>query len=165
MSLGLILVDMDDTTADFGGSPVFDEILDDTKMYEPGFFRDLKPIDGALVAVRKLIKLGFEVQICTKPLAQSAHSYSEKVQWIGMWLPELIYKINMTQDKSLVRGDYLIDDNAKEWKNRFEKNGGKFIHFPYVRGSSGHRAAWEKIVEYFEAVAEERNEIRKPKGN
>lgn len=156
MSLGLIQVDMDDTTADFGGSDVFGEILDDTKMYEPGFFRDLKPVDGALVAVRKLIKLGFEVQICTKPLAQSAHCYSEKVQWIGMWLPELVYKINMTQDKGLIKGDYLIDDNLKEWKVKFEKTGGKFIHFPYQRNGKGHKAAWESIVKYFEQVAAEK---------
>lgn len=153
MSLGLILVDMDDTTFDFGGSPVFGEVIDDTKMYEPGFFRDLKPIDGALVAIRKLIKMGFEVQMCTQPVAQSAHSYSEKVQCIGMWLPELVPGINMVQNKGLMVADYLIDDNAKKWKAKFEKNGGKFIHFPYVRHSNTHKAAWEQIVRYFEAVA------------
>lgn len=153
MSLGLILIDMDDTLADFGGSPVFGASIDDTKMYEPGFFRDLKPIDGALVAVRKLIKLGYEVQILTQPVAQSPHSYSEKVQWIGMWLPELIPGINMVQDKGLVKGDYLIDDNVKKWKSKFEKNGGTFIHFPYVRNSNIHKTAWENVVRYFEVEA------------
>lgn len=157
MSLGLILIDMDDTTFDFGGSEVFGEHVDDSKMYEPGFFRDLKPIPGALVAVRKLIKLGFEVQILTQPVAQSPHSYSEKVQCIGMWLPELLNGINMVQDKGLVKGDFLIDDNAKKWKAKFEKNGGKFITFPYVRNSNGHRAAWEQIVKYFEGVAADKS--------
>lgn len=157
MSLGIIQVDMDDTTADFGGDKVFGEVIDDSKMYEPGFFRDLKPIDGALVAIRRLIKLGYDVQILTQPVANSPHSYSEKVQWIGMWLPELMNKINMTQDKGLVVGDYLIDDNLKKWKTKFEKNGGKFIHFPYKRNSSGHKAAWEAIVSEFEKIAESKN--------
>lgn len=162
MSLGItIQVDMDDTSADFGGDEVFGEIIDDSKMYEPGFFRDLKPIDGALVGIRRLIKLGYDVQICTQPVANSPHSYSEKVQWVGMWLPELINKINMTQDKGLVLGDYLIDDNLTKWKARFEKNGGKFVHFPYQRNSKNHKAAWEAIVADFEKLAVE---IQKAKG-
>lgn len=164
MSLGLILIDMDDTIADFGASPVFGEFIDDSKMYEPGFFRDLKPVDGALVAVRKLAKLGFEIQICTQPVAQSPHCYAEKTQWIGMYFPELIPGMNMVQDKGLMKADYLIDDNLKKWKSKFEKNGGKFIHFPYVRKSNNHKAAWEQIVKYFENVAEEKNELNsKPK--
>jgi 5'-nucleotidase len=153
MSLGRIYIDMDDTTADFGGAEVFGEIIDDTKMYQPGFFRDLKPIDGALVAVRKLIKLGFDVQILTQPVAQSPHSYSEKVQWIGMWLPELLDKINMVQDKGQVVGEFLIDDNLSKWKDKFETNGGRFIHFPYKRFSTSHKASWENIVRFFEEVA------------
>jgi len=162
MSLGIVIhVDMDDTCADFGGDKVFGETIDDTKMYEPGFFRDLKPIDGALVSVRKLIKLGYDVQILTQPVANSAHSYSEKVQWIGMHLPELLHKVNMVQDKGLVVGDYLIDDNLLKWKHRFEANGGKFIHFPYKRHGTDHKAAWETIAAQFEKLA---LEIKKAKG-
>lgn len=155
MSLGITIhIDMDDTSADFGGAEVFGEVIDDTKMYQPGFFRDLKPIDGALVGIRKLIKLGYDVQILTQPVANSPHSYSEKVQWIGMWLPELLHKVNMVQDKGMVVGDYLIDDNLNKWKHRFERNGGKFIHFPYERHSKNHKAAWEIIVKNFETLAE-----------
>lgn len=157
-----IQIDMDDTCADFGGADVFEAILDDTKMYQPGFFRDLKPIDGALVGIRKLIKLGYDVQILTQPVANSAHSYSEKVQWIGMWLPELLHKVNMVQDKGMVVGDFLIDDNLNKWKVRFERNGGKFIHFPYERYSKNHKAAWDIIVKDFEKLAVE---INKAKGD
>lgn len=162
-----VFIDMDDTIADFGNAKVFDNShIDDSKMYEPGFFRDLAPIDGALVAVRKLTKLGFEVHILTQPVAHSPHSYSEKVQWIGKWFSELLQTINMVQDKGLIVGDYLIDDNLKKWKAKFETNGGKFVHFPYVRGEAGrisNRENWEKIVKYFETVAA--NEPNKSKSN
>jgi 5'(3')-deoxyribonucleotidase len=129
MSKKTIYVDMDDTIADFVGSEVFKDGFDVAKMYEPGFFRNLKPIPGALVGVRQLIRMGFDVQILSQPVAESAHSYQEKVEWIGMYFPELINKINLTQDKGLFKGDFLIDDNATKWKDRFEANGGKFIHF------------------------------------
>ncbi len=113
----LIQIDMDDTSFDFGNSRVFHgKEIDDTRMYEPGFFLDLQPIPGALCAIRKLIKMGYDVQLLTQPVANSAHSYSEKVQCVGMWLPELVDKINMVQDKGLVRGDWLIDDNANNWE-------------------------------------------------
>lgn len=151
-----IMIDMDDTIADFGNAKVFgDKPVDDTLMYEPGFFRNLELIPGALVAVRALIKMGYNVQILTQPVAISAHSYSEKVEWLGMHFPELLQSVNMVQDKGVVVANYLIDDNATKWKDRFEKNGGKFIHFKYQRGANGHaqhRKNWEDIVDYFKTL-------------
>ncbi len=148
----LIFVDMDDCIADFGGFYGADPV-DDSKMFEPKFFRNLKPVSGALVGVRKLIRLGFEVQILTQPVAESPRCYAEKVQWIGMWFPELVNKINMMQDKGLARGDYLIDDSEKKWKARFESNnGGKFVHFKYQKNNDAwNKASWQAIVLYFEA--------------
>lgn len=148
----LIYIDMDDTIADFLGSGVFSSGFDVCKMYEPGFFLGLQPIDGALVAVRQLIRLGYDVQILSQPVAESAHSYSEKAQWIGLHFPELIGKINLTQEKGNFKGDFLIDDNAVKWKDKFEANGGKFIHFQYNKGdrtSLSNREVWERIVNFF----------------
>lgn len=151
MKQKVLFIDMDDTIADFGGHPIFQKrgSVEETYMYEPGFFRDLKPIEGALVAVRVLIKMGFDVQILTQPVATSPHCYSEKVQWLGMWFPELINKVNMMQDKGLAKGHYLIDDNAKKWKEKFEANGGKFIHFQYNFWGEGHEKDWQRILEFF----------------
>lgn len=129
----IVFIDMDDTIADFVGHPVFkgEKPCDLTihHMYEPGFFENLEPIQGAHSGVRRLIRAGFDVHILTQPVAESAHSYSEKVKWIGKHFPELINKISMTQDKGLFKGDFLVDDNAVKWKDKFETNGGKFIWF------------------------------------
>lgn len=144
-----IYVDLDDTIADFKGSEAligkpFNN-FGVHPMYEPGFFFNLKPIKGSLSGVRALIRLGYDVHILTQPLAESAHSYSEKVQWVGLHFPDLVNKIHMTQDKGLFIGDYLIDDNAEKWKAKFEANGGTFIH---IFGAEFF--SWEYIVEYFQ---------------
>lgn len=155
----IILIDMDDTIADFCAHPVFaGKIVNDnncTAMFEPGFFLSLKPVDGALKAVRQLIRMGFDVQIATQPVAESPHSYSEKIQWLGMWFPELISKVNMVQDKGMLKADFLIDDRADKWKDKFEANGGHFIHFHYsapFHPDSGqfNVKQWEEIVNFFE---------------
>lgn len=126
---------MDDTIADFSGSPLLPPgfPFEVHAMYEPGFFLGLKVIPGALSAVREIIRMGYDVQILSQPVDISAHSYSEKVQWIALHFPDLISKINLTQDKGNFKGDYLIDDNEEKWKAKFEANGGKFILFPYSR--------------------------------
>lgn len=160
MSKKIIYIDMDDTIADFVGADVFKNGFDVALMYEPGFFLSLKPIEGALVAVRQIIRMGYEVQILSQPVAESAHSYSEKAQWIGIHFPELINKINLTQDKGLFKGDYLIDDNAVKWQNKFEANGGRFIHFPYNHNDpnrQGNAYMWRCIVEYLKGELENDN--------
>lgn len=157
----IIQLDMDDTIADFCGHEIFKGIdVNDhncTAMYEPGFFLSLKPVEGALKAVRQLIRLGFDVQITTQPVAESPHSYAEKIQWLGMWFPELIQKVNMTQDKGLIRGDYLIDDRAHKWRDKFEAHGGKFVFFRYTppwKDAEANKKEWVNIVEYFTAERE-----------
>lgn len=108
-------------------------------MYEQGFFLDLKPVEGSLKAVRALIGSGlYDINILTQPLAYSPISYTEKVMWIGKWFPELLEKIIMTQDKTLIKGQYLIDDNLK-WQG-FE---GRFVHFDPLKDS---KRVWEDIV-------------------
>lgn len=143
-----IYVDMDDTIADFMGSEAFKDGFDISKMYEVGFFLNLKPIPGALSGVRKLISKGYDVQILSQPVAESAHSYIEKVQWIALHFPELIGKINLTQDKGLFKGDYLIDDNAQKWQAKFEAlNGeGSFIEFNRYGDVAMN---WYGITEFF----------------
>lgn len=141
----IVYIDLDDTIADFKGDPVFANGFDVSYMYEPGFFLNLKPIEGSQVAVRQIMKMGYDVQILSQPVAESAHSYSEKAQWIGVHFPDLINKINLAQDKGNFVGGYLIDDNAPKWKEKFEANGGKFVHFIY---EFKHRNQWADIV-YF----------------
>lgn len=151
MKKKIIYIDMDDTIADFCGEACFGgqkpTQLAVAAMYEQGFFLNLKVIPGAHVAVRMLIRLGYDVQILSQPVAECSHSYSEKVQWIGMHFPELINKINFAQDKGNFVGDYLIDDNAPKWKDKFEANGGTFVLFDYHAGNLEDQ--WNKVLAYF----------------
>lgn len=143
-----IYIDLDDTIADFKGSKAlvgkpFTNV-GVCPMYEHGFFLDLDPVEGALSGVRTLIRMGYDVHILTQPLAESAHSYSEKAKWVGLHFPELVAKVHMTQDKGLFVGDYLIDDNANKWRQKFEANGGKFVHY-----GSPEFPNWEQVVKFF----------------
>lgn len=161
-----VMIDLDDTTADFLGQfSHLDSVGPDdvTDMYEPGFFLRLKPVPGALKAVRDIIRLGYDVWFLTQPLAESSDSYKEKVQWVGLHFPELIGKIIMTQDKGHIRGDYLIDDNAKKWQDKWEANGQTFIHFIYNRDDRDktfltRKQLWERIVNYLRAEKKKRLE-------
>lgn len=147
----IVYIDMDDTIADFLaffnalGIPCNE--FEVRRMYEHGFFYNLKPMEGSLSGVRALIRLGYDVHILTQPVAESAHSYSEKAAWIARHFPELVGKVHMTQNKGLFIGHYLVDDNEKKWKEKFEANGGKFVHFDC---HSDHRTVWENIVKFFE---------------
>lgn len=154
MTKKILYIDLDDTLADYykaAQNPSTNQ-FDECMMYGEEFFFKLQPIGGALVAVRQLIKMGFDVWILTQPLANHHPSYSDKVRWVQTWLPELTHKIVMTQDKGLMRGHFLIDDNLAKWKDSFEKSGGRFIVYPYDRSnvSSEYQSKkWEEIVNSF----------------
>lgn len=160
MTKKIVYIDMDDTIADFMRAPVFVTYgkFDVAEMFEPGFFLSLKPIEGALVAVRQIIRMGYDVQILSQPVAESAHSYSEKVQWIGQHFPELIGKINLTQDKGLFKGDYLIDDNEPKWKAKFEANGGKFLTFDHHNPKTSWILIVDKLKQEMENAGKEASE-------
>lgn len=125
----LIYIDMDEVIADFSGSKELKIVrYNPPEMYSPGFFLNLEVKPGAQRTIQQLIRDGYNVQILTQPVSMSPISYTEKAQWIMKHFPTLGDKINMTQDKGNFMGAYLIDDNLK-WKEPFEANGGKFIHF------------------------------------
>lgn len=127
-------VDMDDVLFDFWGATRISDTNGQVKeemMYDDQFFFNLQLLPGAKAGIFALMKMGFDVWIVSQPLADLPESYSEKAQAIALHFPQLYKKLILTQDKSLIKMDYLIDDNRKKWKEVFEKSGGKFIHFPY----------------------------------
>lgn len=151
----ILLCDMDDVIADFykaarcsSTGRIMEEL-----MWTPRFFLNLEPIPAAQWAITQLEKMGFEVWICTQPLAGHAESYSDKALWIQKYFPSLYKRIIMTQDKGLKFGHYLIDDNAPKWKEKFENNGGMFIHFPYggynQKDMHNPEELWYDIVDMF----------------
>jgi 5'-nucleotidase len=136
----LILVDMDATIADFENGflrkwrdlypddyyiPIEDRTtykIEDqypekflekvsSIMKLPGFFYAMDPIPGSIEALQEMILMGYEVFICTSPIKENRDCVLEKYDWVHNnlgegWLNRLI----ITKDKTILRGDYLIDD-------------------------------------------------------
>ena len=75
-----------------------------------GFLLNLEPIPGAKETIAKL-QQHFDIKILTKPSYLNPHCYTEKRLWV-----EKHYGLDMCQhlyfapDKTLMKGDYLIDD-------------------------------------------------------
>lgn len=125
----VLYLDMDQVLVNFNSSkeiPLNEKhIYNHPAIYKKGFFINLAPMEGAIDFVRKLVKEDFwDIYILTQPVAENPYSYGEKAAWVIKYLPELQYKINMTQEKSLFRGHVLVDDN-KKWRGFH----GKFMIF------------------------------------
>ena len=81
------------------------------KVYKtPGFFATLPPIDGALEALADLSS-HYNVYICTSPLLENPSCAQDKTDWIAKHLGDTwLKKLIISKDKTLVKGDILIDD-------------------------------------------------------
>lgn len=79
---------------------------------EPGFFLRLLPIEGAIDAINRLSK-EHDVWILTSPSVLNPHSYTEKRLWVEQYFGiEICKKLILSLDKSLLKGDVLIDDRV-----------------------------------------------------
>lgn len=75
-----------------------------------GFFLTMPPMDGALEAMKTLAEKN-EVFICTAPFTSSRHCAGEKFEWVRKHLgEEWLSRMVISKDKTMTRGDYLIDD-------------------------------------------------------
>lgn len=78
----------------------------------PGIFESLDPIENAIESVNTLREL-CDVWVLSAPSPRNPHSYSEKRIWIEKHFDyAFAKKLILATDKSLLRGDYLIDDHA-----------------------------------------------------
>jgi len=140
----IILIDQDGTLADFIGgftekwaakypektcispehylSPrVLDHYSDEPReivesIYSsPGFIFGLSPIEGGIEAVKEMAGIGYDVRICTAPLGLYKNCIVEKYAWVEKYLgQEFVKKVIMTKDKTLIKGDVLIDDSFQK---------------------------------------------------
>lgn len=75
-----------------------------------GFYADLGVAAGAVDAVRRM-RERFEVSICTAPMLANRTCASDKFTWVARHFGDaLARRVIITKDKTLVRGDVLIDD-------------------------------------------------------
>jgi hypothetical protein len=147
-----IFIDMDGVIVDFEGRMAELGLGAGRLKVQPGAYLHMKPIPGAIEAVRSLIGMGFEIWLATKPPTGIPWAYMDKVQWVLNHLPELKRRIIITHDKGLLGdgGDYLIDDRPH--KANCEAFTGRVIVF-------GHGSyLWPDVLTYFR---QRRDEIRR----
>ena len=176
-----ILIDMDGVIADFDGEflkrwqerhpdKIYVPLTERTTFYvkqqypdelkslvseivlEPGFFRDMMPIDGGKEALFEMDRMGFEVFICTSPMSTYKNCVLEKFEWVDRVLgPQWVKRIILTKDKTLVKADYLIDDKPEitgvedtpSWEHTLYDR-------PYNRGINKKRITWENWKNIFD---------------
>ena len=128
-----LLIDMDGVLADLYGSwvrAICDEIkpidFSDWKTWEPhkdlgvsedmykiiersGFFTDLKPLPNA-IEVAEALWVKYDCRIVSAA-SYKADVVREKVRWLEEYFPFVNKRqLVFTKDKSIVSGDYLLDD-------------------------------------------------------
>ena len=143
MKKPILLIDLDETLADFSGALPEKQQGEWTpeSMFEEGFFYNLKPIDGAIGAVKKLVDSNmFDIWICSVPVAGLHESYSDKSRWVSKYFPALYNKIILCQDKKMVIADYAIDDRPELYNESVK------VFNPVTR-KANRRYKWHKIVE------------------
>lgn len=142
----IIYVDMDDTILHYSAA-VKEAIERNPGIKFPqsqlDFFRNLKPINGAINAMQELDACSeYEVYILTAPSRLNPLCYMEKRIWVEQHLGmEFVPKLIISMNKGLFKGDYLIDDWTKgRGQENFE---GELIHF-----GSNQFPDWQAIQDY-----------------
>ncbi len=138
-----VYVDMDGVLCDF-----FKAALEALRKYPEqkypqsqwGFFLKLKEIPDAIESFRKLEEK-YDVWILTRPSFRNVNCFTEKAQWIWDHLGfDVVQRMILCGDKSLLKGDFLIDDTNTAGQSDFE---GEWIHF-----GSDKFPNWNSVVEY-----------------
>lgn len=132
---------------------------------QPGLYRNLKPLEGAVEGLRELVgNRALDTYIVTSATA-APHTPTEKIQWLGEHFPFVSRKKIITcHNKTLIRGDVLVDDaptNVQGWLSRNPSKTVVTINYPYNEGIlvndgvliragdyTDTREAWENIVNY-----------------
>ena len=138
-----IYVDMDGVLCDFFKASVqakFDNPLQRYPQAQWGFFLKLEEIPDAIESFR-ILEEKYDVWILTRPSFENVNCYTEKAQWVWDHLGfDVLKKTIMCGDKSLLKGDYLIDDMNTDKQSEFE---GEWIEF-----GSNKFPNWKTVVDY-----------------
>lgn len=91
---------------------------------EHGFVEELPAVKGVVNFINEATSLGHSIFICTAPLSSYNPNVLEKYKWVEKNIDrDFVKRIITTKDKTLIKGDFIIDDNPKieglkkpEWK-------------------------------------------------
>jgi 5'(3')-deoxyribonucleotidase len=80
---------------------------------EKGFFRDLKPIPGAIEGIRKLMEQ-HDVYIVSAAM-EFRNSLEDKYDWLAEHFPEIGWRNIMFCGDKIIEADILIDDRIRNF--------------------------------------------------
>jgi 5'-nucleotidase len=125
-----------------------EEFKEDIKaiINQPSFFANMLPMENAINGVHSLLGLNYEVIICTSPI-QTIGCHSAKWDWVVKNLGVVLAKsMVIAKDKTLIRGDYLLDDRVivsglftPSWKHILYSQG-------YNSNTREKRFSWEMDI-------------------
>ena len=143
-----LFVDLDGTAAEFKVVDILE------KLYEPGYFYNLKPNMNVVEAVKSLVKdnSDIEVYILSAYLSDSKYALDEKMLWCDRYLPEIDNEHRLFptcgEDKTLFifqhfgeinETYYLLDDYSKNlhsWEP-------PAIGIKIMNGINGTQGTWQ----------------------
>lgn len=137
---------MDGVLCDFDGAFTHDKKANpkiEFPQSQKGFYLHLMPISGAIEAMDQLMgSEHLKAYILTAPSIYNPLSYTEKRQWVENHLGfEWVKRLIISPDKSLLKGDILIDDHTNgRGQDMFE---GTLIEF-----GSPNFADWSSVLHY-----------------
>jgi len=142
-----VFVDLDDTACNFSKQVSVYKSRFPNVIYpqsQTGFFSTMEPVSGFLEAWNTLSEY-YDLRFLTRPSIYNLSCYGEKAQWVrdnvGDGSANILEKLNICPDKSIVVGDYLIDDWDIHGQTEFK---GEFIHFGRQEGCR----TWKEVTEY-----------------
>ena len=139
MKKKIIYIDLDNTLANYLDEAKVCNLTTKEAKRTKGFFRKLKPIDGAIEAYNLLDKY-FEVYILSTAPWSNPDSLMEKILWVKEWLPNAYKNVIFSHHKNLNIGDYLIDDSIK--------NGAGDFLGEHIQIHSNKFPNWESVINY-----------------
>jgi 5'-nucleotidase len=105
-----------------------------------GFFSKLEPIKDSIISFKKLFNQ-YDVWILTRPSFKNINCFSEKADWVQNHLGyDVLEKLILCGDKSLLKGDYLIDDMIGHGQEKFEGE--------HIRFGSDKFPNWDSVLEH-----------------
>jgi 5'-nucleotidase len=83
-------------------------------LYSPDFQLSIPPVKGSLDAVREIHERGHGILFCSAPHRVYETCVAQKYQWLENYLGRsFARKLILTEDKTLIYGDLLIDDKPE----------------------------------------------------